>query len=96
MQFKAYKVVSVLPDPINPDSLYLVRAGSGFDLYCSDSTGTIAHKINDVDTSNFAEIVSVPATASSSGTPGQIAYDTSYIYVCVSQDTWMRAGIATW
>lgn len=39
---------------------------------------------------------SVPALASSAGTAGQIAYDSTYIYVCVTTDTWKRVAIATW
>lgn len=39
--------------------------------------------------------VSAPASASSTGTAGQVAYDGSYFYVCVATDTWIR-GLATW
>lgn len=46
MQFKAHKVVSSLPNTLEPNTIYLVRTGSGFDLYCSDTTGSVAHKIN--------------------------------------------------
>lgn len=38
----------------------------------------------------------VPASASSSGTAGQVAYDGTHFYVCVTTDTWCRASIATW
>lgn len=55
--FVAAKVVASLPDPVTPNTVYFVRAGAGFDLYCSDSTGSIAHKINDV---------TVPATGEES------------------------------
>lgn len=34
------------------------------------------------------EIVSVPFNASSNGKAGQISYDTSYLYVCVADNTW--------
>lgn len=37
-----------------------------------------------------------PSTASSAGTKGQIAYDTSYVYVCVATNTWKRAALTTW
>jgi hypothetical protein len=40
--------------------------------------------------------VSAPASASASGTAGQIAYDANYIYVCTATDTWKRVAIATW
>ena len=43
-----------------------------------------------------AGIAAVPATASSTGTAGQIAYDGSWLYVCVATNTWLRASIATW
>ena len=37
-----------------------------------------------------------PATASSTGTAGDIRYDASYIYVCTATNTWKRAAISTW
>jgi hypothetical protein len=37
-----------------------------------------------------------PATASSTGTAGDIRYDADYIYVCTATDTWKRAAITTW
>jgi hypothetical protein len=42
------------------------------------------------------EVVSAPGTASATGLAGQIAYDTSYIYICVAANTWKRASIASW
>lgn len=43
-----------------------------------------------------SQITSVPSTAASTGIKGQIAFDTSHIYICIATDTWMRAAIATW
>ena len=40
------KVVSVLPFPLQPNTMYAVRVGLGFDLFMSDSTGTVAHPVN--------------------------------------------------
>ena len=37
-----------------------------------------------------------PASATATGTVGQIAWDASYIYVCTATDTWKRTAIATW
>jgi len=39
---------------------------------------------------------SVPANASSTGTVGQIAYDSDYVYVCVATNTWKRSALTTW
>jgi hypothetical protein len=49
-----------------------------------------------VETSTPVQIVTTPITASSPGTPGQMAYDANYIYVCVATNTWRRATTATW
>lgn len=37
-----------------------------------------------------------PASASAAGTAGDICWDTSYVYVCVSSSTWKRAALSTW
>jgi hypothetical protein len=38
----------------------------------------------------------VPALANSTGTAGQIVWDSNYIYICVSTNTWKRANVSTW
>lgn len=40
------KEVASLPDKLEPNCLYYVRTGNGFDIYLSDQTGSIAHKQN--------------------------------------------------
>jgi hypothetical protein len=37
-----------------------------------------------------------PATASSTGTLGEIRIDANYIYICTATNTWKRVAIATW
>lgn len=44
--FRAHKVVAVLPGTLEPDTIYLVRAGAGFDLFASDSTGLLSFQVN--------------------------------------------------
>lgn len=39
---------------------------------------------------------SAPGSASATGTQGQIAYDSNYVYVCIATNTWKRAALATW
>ena len=39
---------------------------------------------------------SVPASATATGTAGQIAYDGSYLYVASATNTWVRAPLSTW
>jgi len=47
---------------------------------------------------SVAPVLSVapPTGSSATGTVGQIAYDTNYIYVCIATNTWRRAAISTW
>lgn len=40
--------------------------------------------------------VDVPASASASGTVGQMAKDSNYLYICIATDTWKRAPLSTW
>lgn len=39
---------------------------------------------------------STPASAGAAGTTGEIRYDSSFIYICVSTNTWKRVAIGTW
>ena len=38
----------------------------------------------------------IPASATAAGTKGDIAYDSSFVYVCVATNTWRRAALSTW
>ena len=40
--------------------------------------------------------VKVPASASAAGVAGQWAVDSSWLYVCIANNTWKRAAISTW
>lgn len=40
--------------------------------------------------------VTAPTAADSTCTAGSVAYDTSYIYVCIASNTWLRGPISTW
>jgi len=44
--FKIEKNIAVLPETLTADTVYAVRTGAGFDLYITDSTGSIAHTVN--------------------------------------------------
>jgi hypothetical protein len=37
-----------------------------------------------------------PATATATGTAGEVRYDSDYIYICVATNTWKRVTIDTW
>lgn len=40
--------------------------------------------------------VAVPATATSAGEYGDVAFDATYFYICTATNTWVRAAVATW
>lgn len=44
----------------------------------------------------LASPVTPPTSNSSSGVKGQITYDSSYIYVCVANNSWRRASLVAW
>lgn len=70
----------------------------GGNIYVSIQTGT--NKQPDTQTAYWKlygkKFVAAPATASSPGTAGDMAVDSSFFYVCISTDTWVRAALATW
>jgi hypothetical protein len=59
----------------------------------SDSGGSLL-QVND----NRIRIATAktPASASDTGTAGEICWDADYIYVCTATDTWKRTAISTW
>jgi hypothetical protein len=59
----------------------------------SDSGGALL-QVND----NRIKIATAntPASASATGTTGEIAWDANYIYVCTATNTWKRTAISTW
>ena len=69
-------------------------AASGNVLIGTTTDG--ASKLVVADDSIQVNTAKTPATAGDTGTTGQIAWDASYIYVCVATDTWKRAAITTW
>lgn len=61
----------------------------------TESGGVAVTGVADVDQLRVTT-PTVPASASATGTAGDIAWDADYIYVCVATDTWKRVLIATW
>lgn len=37
-----------------------------------------------------------PTAVNSPGKSGQIAFDTTHVYVCIAENTWRRASLFTW
>ncbi|MDQ5982417.1 MAG: hypothetical protein QG549_414 [Patescibacteria group bacterium] len=76
-------------DPIlstTPGAVDIIR------LTSYNFTKWVGQHLTRVSTSN----VPPPASATSPGVKGQIAYDASYIYVCTATNTWVRSPLTTW
>ena len=80
---------------------------SAGDLWWESDTGRLKIYYQDTDTIQWVDTnpalrqdriasTGAPATASSTGTPGDIRYDSSYVYICIANNTWKRAALATW
>lgn len=66
-ELKVHKVVSALPQTLEADSIYLVRAGDGFDLYITNHNGTVLpYKLNAQPTASISGQVGTAFT----GNPG--------------------------
>ena len=43
-----------------------------------------------------ADMNTAPASATATGTKGDIRYTSDYIYVCIATNTWKRSALTTW
>jgi len=58
---------------------------------------TINDEIDNISTGSILEYVSVPSSPTDTGTQGQRAYDSNYVYECVATNTWVRyAAASSW
>jgi hypothetical protein len=79
---------SALNDFIGSTTVLGGFADSDFDLTLSSVA--LTGQAEDVLISN------PPLTADSAGARGQIAFDSSWLYVCVAKNTWKRVSLNTW
>ena len=77
------------------------------DLWWESDTGRLKVYYTDTDGSQWVDASppltqdriassSAPSSASDTGTPGDIRYDSGYVYICIANNTWKRAALATW
>ena len=80
---------------VNNSSSNIISKISGSNVIVTTSNSTtISGSI--IGTGSIASIsTSVPSSDSDTGTKGDIAYDSSYVYICVDTNTWIRSSIQT-
>lgn len=80
----------------NPqDLMYLVQGGVSKRLPVSSLAVTRLVSLQNSSTA-LSLVVDVPATTTSTGVKGQIAYNSSHLYLCVATNTWRRLELQTW
>jgi hypothetical protein len=67
-----------------------IIAGSGINVAISGTTAIVTSTAPGLTWS------AVPASATATGTTGQIAYDSQYQYTCVSTNYWVRTPLTPW
>ena len=77
---KQHKVVAALPGTLEADSIYYVRAGTGFDLYVTNSSGTVvAYPFNKL-------ALAVGTLADAVESPTNSTADFDFLTLTVGQD----------
>jgi hypothetical protein len=78
---------------------FLIRASGGVGIGTTSPTSQVDVNGNDIR----IRTSQTPASASADGYTGEIAWDSNYIYICVSgdgpggsADSWKRAALSTW
>lgn len=88
--------ITALPEmtsPTSEDLLNVVNDPSGTP---SNQKLTLASLFGGIPLDHINIQTKTPASASDTGTAGDIAWDADYLYVCTATDTWKRVGVATW
>ena len=86
--FTQYPEISV-----NGDADLIISDGDDLIL---DVLGISTESSSNVVVGNLRATGTAPVTSTSTGTAGDIRYDSNYVYICTSNNTWKRASLATW
>lgn len=68
-----------------------VRGQANWDVTLNSALDALDARIVTVET-----LTSATKTATSTGTKGHMAYDASYLYICVATNTWIRVPRTAW
>lgn len=91
-------VEGVPPTTVTPDILNDIQENIMAVIEAAGVTPTKGRD-GDNDLLNSLKItgwVSAPASAGATGTAGQRAYDSSYLYICIATNTWRRIAHSSW
>ena len=77
-----------------PSSSLVVDSGGRILIGASTNSGSSPVQVNGDKVS--LRLPKTPASASDTGTTGEICWDFNYVYVCVATNTWKRSALSTW
>ena len=78
---------------VNDSSANIVSKINGSNVVVTTTSST-TFSGSIIGTGSVASVTtSVPSSSSDTGIKGEIAYDASYVYICVATDTWIRSSI---
>jgi len=80
------------------NKLYIENSDSASPLIYGEFDNDIVTINGDLNVTGTLNVASgsAPASAGATGTTGDIAWDTTYMYICIATDTWKRVLIETW
>ncbi|HET8838499.1 MAG TPA: hypothetical protein VFM82_05830 [Flavobacteriaceae bacterium] len=83
------------------DAFTILKNGQtaiGIDNFEANTTGELLQVAGEVSATQYkvSALNTAPASATDTGTTGEIRITATHIYVCVATDTWVRAELATW
>ena len=77
-------------------NLYINTASSTEASSLAAKDSNLETDISSLSSAMVAWDSSAPASPTSSGDPGDMIYDSNYLYVCVSNNTWRRLVLSEW
>lgn len=75
----------------------LTTNGNSTAQWTLNSSGNVVQTGTNTATQyRLSALNTAPASASATGTTGEVRITSDYIYVCIATNTWVRAALATW
>lgn len=84
--------LGTITSPLAADKMLIIEAGVPYQIALSD----LAAYIGGGSGAAILTKSTVPTSPTSTGTQGNISWDSNYFYICTAANTWRRWAIATW
>ena len=102
----ANNAITFTEPPLTSDTVEVRHMASGAVAISSLQAGNSSVILNGTNVAVSGTLVTngnvllantyVPTANNSAGTPGQIVWDSGYVYICISPNSWKRANLAVW